>query len=640
MKNLLLITLLSLSSLGKANLIVVDSNKDTIAVDGECTLREALTAANFDIFIADCNATGLGDDLIWVLLEATNDGIQLDNQLPIIDGVDIQGPGADSLVLFPAVGNNEHIFQINTDRDVSLKDFRIGGSKSSAVDVVNVRDFEIANMKFLSNTAGSSGTYGGAIHADMVSGDTESIAELLINDTLFSANGAGFGGALAVSGRYTVTINNSQFNQNSSTSNGGAIFRQNNSSEVSDIINSDLNITNSQFNSNSSNTLGGAISLDLAKLDINTSVFYENQGQNVIDVFRSLSVIENSLFAENPVNTVIRHRNFNGSTVSTELSLSFNTFVDNQNFDVENSSGGALLETYLYANAFANTNATNRCSGAGTSSLGFNVERFGSSCTSHPGDMPNTNPMLLPLGLYDGNVLIAPPSPISPLVDAASGCDSNDLSGIGRQHDGDGSGTAECDIGAVERPDAYGLTVDFSGNGEGQVYLDEFNLNCPVAGTCYWPLPQSESYLLSAQAESGSTFNTWMGDCSGNSNCSITMSEAKFATADFELLSNPVNLAVNVFKTVNTLGADIVSNPVGIDCGQICSFDFEEQQEVVLTITPHSNSIVDDLDGCDMDAEDNSVWTCTIFLGVNDTEVNVYLAENADYIFFSGFETP
>ncbi|MCB1582511.1 MAG: CSLREA domain-containing protein, partial [Xanthomonadales bacterium] len=91
-KNALIILFLSFFTwTTQANLIVVNSNQDTIAADGNCTLREALTAANFDISVDQCG-TGLGDDLIWLLISASNDAIQLSNQLPIIDGVEIQGP--------------------------------------------------------------------------------------------------------------------------------------------------------------------------------------------------------------------------------------------------------------------------------------------------------------------------------------------------------------------------------------------------------------------------------------------------------------------------------------------------------------------------------------------------------------------
>ncbi len=633
MKKIILITWLLLSSFTQANLLVVDSNEDVIQVDNNCTLREALTAANFDITVDQCG-TGSGDDLIWVLLGTSGDAIQLNNQLPIIDGVNIQGPGVDNLVLLPAAGNNGHAFQINTDRDVTLQDFRIGGTQSSAVDVVNVRDLTIADMRFLNNTAGSSGSYGGAIHADLFE-DTQSIESLIINNTEFTANSAGSGGALAVSGVFSVTINDSKFNQNSSTGSGGAIYRHNNSSNVSDIVDSMLTINNTQFNTNASNTTGGAVSIDLASLNISQALFYANQGQNVLNISRGLTTIQNSLFAENPVTRVVSHKNFNGSTVFTELTLSFNTFLDNLNLDVENSNGGADLTTYLFANAF-DSNQAIKCQGAGTTSLGQNMEKNGVSCSMGNNDIPNTDPMLLPLALYDGDVLIAPPSPISPLVDTGSGCSNNDLSGEGRERDGDGDGINDCDIGAIERPDAYLLSVDLTGNGDGQVNLNEFAMVCYSPGVCAWPLEQGLTYTLEPVVDNGSQFVGWGGSCSGTGNCQVTMDSAKNVTAEFALVSDPVTLTLNKIKTENYLNATVHSNPIGISCGAFCSFDFQENETVVLTANPASDTIVDSWDNCHEVSMDG--LSCTIHLGSMDEQVDIYLDKNPDIIFKNTFE--
>lgn len=633
MKSVITAILLWLSGITQANLLVVDSNEDVIQVDNNCTLREAITAANFDITVDQCG-TGLGDDLIWVLLGTSGDAIQLDNQLGIIDGVEIQGPGADKLVLLPSAGHNGRIFQINTDRDVALKDFRIGGAQTSAIDVVEVRDLTIEDMRFLNNSAGSN-NIGGAIYADSIGGQTVSIDELIINNTLFSGNSAQSGGALAVSGIYPVTINNAVFENNSSTGSGGAIIRQNNSHIISDIINSKLIINNTQFNANVSNTNGGAIAIDLAFLDINESLFYQNDGNNVIDISRNLSYINNSLFAENTANKVIRHRNFSSNTVETELTLAFNTFLDNQNLDVENTTTGGTLTTYLLANVFDGDDSFH-CQGAGNISLGDNFQRSGSDCAQGVNDFPGTDPELLPLDTYGGAVLMAPPSPVSPLVDAGSGCGANDLSGEGRSRDGDADGNDDCDVGAVERPDAHLLTVDVTGNGNGQVDLSGFYIVCYSSEVCGWPLEQGATYTIEPVADTGSQFVQWGGACSGSGNCQVTMDSAKSVTAEFVLVSNPVTLTLNKFKTENYLEAAVHSNPIGISCGAFCSFDFQENDTVVLTANPDSDTVVDSWDNCHDVSIDG--LSCTIHLGSMDEVVAIYLDKNPDIIFKSSFD--
>lgn len=635
MKKIMSTLLLVISLSSHANLLIVDSNEDVIQVDNNCTLREAITAANFDITVDQCG-TGLGDDLIWVLFGTSGDAIQLNSILGIIDGVEIQGPGADNLVLVPANGHDEHIFQINTDRDVTLKGFRIGGAQSSAIEVVNVDDLVIEDMRFLNNTAGGSGTYGGAIHADLFE-DTLSINSLTIDNTEFTANSAGIGGALAISGIYTVTINNTVFQSNSSTGSGGAITRLNNSHLIEDIIDSKLIINNGQFNANVSNTNGGAIAIEFAFLEINESLFYQNDGNNVIDISRNLSYINNSLFAENTTDKVIRHRTFNNSNEETELTLAFNTFLDNQNLDIENITTGAPLTTYLLANVFDGDDSFH-CQGTGNVSLGDNFQRSGSDCAQGINDFPGTDPELLPLDTYGGDVLIAPPSPVSPLVDAGSGCDTNDLSGEGRSRDGDADGNDDCDIGAVERPDAHLLTVDVTGNGNGQVDLSGFYIVCYTSETCGWPLEQGATFTLEPVADTGSQFVQWGGACSGTGNCTVTMDSAKSVTAEFALVSNPVNLTVETYKTENYLSATVHSNPIGISCEPFCSFDFQENETVVLTANLAPDTIVDSWDNCHEVSMDG--LSCTIHLGSMDEVVDIYLDKHPDIIFKNTFESP
>ncbi|MCX7553214.1 hypothetical protein OS175_04945 [Marinicella sp. S1101] len=632
MKKLPLMILLVISLNTDANLLVVDSNQDVIQVDGNCTLREAITAANFDITVDQCG-TGFGDDLIWVLLGTSGDAIQLSNQLGITDGVEIQGPGADQLVLFPSNDHTGHVFQINTNRDVVLKDFRIGGAQASAVDVVNVDELDVDGVRFLNNTAGGSGTFGGAIHADTDSGDTLSINRLTVINSQFINNSAGAGGAMAISGAFPVSITDVVFDNNSALIGGGALFRQNNSREV---FNTSLNITNSQFLNNSSNTIGGAITLDLGFMNIDRSLFHNNQGQSVLYISRSVTEIENSLLAENPVNEVILHRNFSNSPDPTEMTLAFNTFLDNQNLDIENNGSGGSLATYLLANVFDSAQLNN-CQGPGTVSLGFNVERLGATCAIGGSDYFGTDPELLPLGLYDGDVLIAPPSPISPLIDAAgSQCNDFDLSGIGRPRNGDAVGTATCDIGAVERPNAHLLSLVTAGNGSGQINLDEFAMVCYTPDDCDWPLQQNLSYTLQPIADSGSQFTGWSGACNGTGNCQVTMDSAKNVTAEFTALINTVSLDLQTFQTENFQSVTVTSDPAGIECGNTCAFEFEANEAVTLTANPAGNTIVDYWDGCDLESNDG--LECTVFLGNNDQTVQIYLDTNTDVIFVSNFD--
>lgn len=628
MKNVLLALLLYVTNAQSA-LIVVNSNQDAITNDGNCTLREALTAANFNVSIDLCSA-GSGDDLIWLLLNANNESIQLDSILPIIGGVEIQGPGADSLVLFPANGNNDHIFQVNTDRDVSIKDFRIGGANSSAIDVVNVDGLLIEDMRFLNNTADSGNNYGGAIHADAQDGTTESINSLVIESSFFQGNSAEYGGAVSAGGSYEFIVNNSVFNQNTSTATGAAIYRYYRSNgNIEDIITS---VNNSQFIANEG---AGTISLLQQTLDINESLFQNNAGTATISALNARGTVQNSIFADRSQGNSIFITGI-PSALASIVNVEFNTFINQSNaVDV---LVGTIAEAMITGNAFAGSNPVS-CQVINNFSLisnGYNLEAAGSSCALNNTDIANTDAELMPLNQYDGDVIIAPPFPLSPLVDAGLGCNNNDISGEGRSKDGDADGQNRCDIGAVERPNAHNLFVGFDGNGAGEINLIDFALTCQSSSDCIWPLPQNETFSLSVSPEIGSTFIQWGLACSGDTFCDITMDNFKFLSAEFASLSTPVTLTVNKDLEVPGLIATVSSSPAGINCGDFCGADFMESDVIELNAFIGEDTVIDTWTGCDVIS--NGVGTCTVTMGTENRAVTLLLMQDPDIIFKSGFD--
>jgi CSLREA domain-containing protein len=618
MKNIVLcILLIAAMFQSPAAVIVVNGNGDTVDPnDGKCTLREALLATNFNVVANECGSGQAApvQDVIELLPSVMNDAIQTASTLGIIEAVSIEGPGAEQLLILPATGHNGHIFQINTTGQdaVHFSGFRIGGARSSAVDIVACDEVIFDGVNFLSNTASASDSFGGAING-------VSVGWLRVYNSAFSNNQADRGGAIYLDDTL-MEIENSVFTANTAT-NGGAIYNYGtfNSGVVSVLIHQ------SHFSANQ-NTL----TLGNHKIAVSESVFYQNNGGSVFySEFNNGSII-NSLFAENTANVVIHQNDI------SQLTVSWNTFVDNQGFEISSTLGS---NPPVQRNAFSTTNG---CTEDGSSSPSYsrNVDS-GDSCSGiFNYDIRNTDPLLLPVAYYGGNVLIAPPSPISPLVDvdASTACDalSTDLSGEGRSRDGDADGMAACDIGAVERPVAYNLNVDIIGNGDGQVDLVEFAMVCYSPDVCDWPLQQGLTFLLEPVADNGSQFVGWTGACSGNGNCLVTMNSAQNVTAEFASVINPVTLTLNTVRTDNYLDANVTSNPIGISCGATCSFDFAENETVVLTANPQSDTIVDFWDNCHQVSMDG--LSCTIHLGSMDDQVDIYLDTNPDIIFKDTFD--
>lgn len=116
--------------------------------------------------------------------------------------------------------------------------------------------------------------------------------------------------------------------------------------------------------------------------------------------------------------------------------------------------GGTYVGTFTLKNTIiANSTASTNCAaGVRITSAGHNLDS-GTTCgIVGPGDMQNTMPLLGPL-TNNGGFTPTHALPVgSPAIDAGdnTGCPATDQRGISRPADGNGDGTAICDIGAYE----------------------------------------------------------------------------------------------------------------------------------------------------------------------------------------------
>jgi len=163
----------------------------------------------------------------------------------------------------------------------------------------------------------------------------------------------------------------------------------------------------------------------------------------------------------------------------------------------------------------------------------------------------------------------------------------------------------------------YGLTVSKSGTGTGSVTSSPGGIVC--GGTCAVSFKAAATVTLTANADAGSTFTGWSGDCSGTATCTVTLDAAKSVAANFD----QILFGVSVSKT-GAGGGTITSSPAGIDCGATCTADFPAGSIVTLTPAADGTSIFAGWSGAC-----TGTGTCTVTVdAIRSAAANFDVAQN------------
>ena len=120
----------------------------------------------------------------------------------------------------------------------------------------------------------------------------------------------------------------------------------------------------------------------------------------------------------------------------------------------------------------------------------------------------------------------------------------------------------------------YFLRVLINGNGTVDGNVGVYNSNSTAT--------------LTATPDAGSTFGGWGGDCSScgnNTTCNVVMNADKTCVAIFQYFQYKLTVSKS-----GTGSGTITSNPAGINCGTICSANFDPGTFVTLTATPDAGS--------------------------------------------------
>lgn len=274
-----------------ASSMTVTTLDDTIAADGFCSLREAMTNANNNnqSGSTECTAGSAGLDTITFSVTGT---ITLGSQLPAItETLTINGPGAslltisgNNLVRIMAVnagtlnlsnvtlangngiGVNGGAIRNNATLVVTNTTFYSNTTEGNGGAVSNNGTASFANSSFISNTSPFTltGGFGGAINSGA------GAISLMITNTNFYTNSAAIDGGGVRVGLGTATIVNSTFSGNSAPDGGG--IQTGNSATLA--------VSNTSFYSNTASNSGGGINIGLTKMTIANSTFSGNSAQS------------------------------------------------------------------------------------------------------------------------------------------------------------------------------------------------------------------------------------------------------------------------------------------------------------------------------------------------------------------------
>ncbi len=247
--------------------ITVDTTADDITVNGNCTLREAIEAANTDAAVDGCTA-GSGDDTITLAAdtyELTIAGADEDaNQtgdLDISSNITIQGDGAETTIIQggPSAGNGiDRVFHITaagstvTLNDVTVRYGEVGIGNNGG-GIFNTGTLNIARSTIDSNEASF---FGGGIYN---TGTLNVFRSAIINNDSTNA-GSGYGGGFYNDGATaTANIANSTISGNTVTQSGGALRNSNGATNLTNVTITDNTAGQGAIAGNDTITIKGTI---------------------------------------------------------------------------------------------------------------------------------------------------------------------------------------------------------------------------------------------------------------------------------------------------------------------------------------------------------------------------------------------
>ncbi|MGF1473226.1 MAG: choice-of-anchor Q domain-containing protein [Rubrobacteraceae bacterium] len=420
----------------------LDDPGDGTCDDSECTLREAIDAAN-----------GNGEaDTITFTVTGEIELVDSEGDLDIGDDLTIEGPGSDQLTVRQTV-EDERVFQIAGGAEVTIEGIMITGGDADGSGQADE---------------------GGGIYNE---------GTLTVNSSTISGNSADGDGGGIYEEEATLTVNDSAVRGNSAGSNGGGIYEE----EATLTVNDSAVRGNSAFAGGGIYNLAGTLTVDRSTISGNSvdgssgGIYSQTTGvSDQVPDPTERTTITNSTISGNTADADDDgiggrggvYNNF-GLTIIEYTTITNNTAPEGRVGGVT-TYGDEVTRTEVGSSIIAANNGSD----VGYSdppvnpfvSLGYNVigDGEGAEAFTGPNDIRGVDdPDLGPLANNGGPTQTHALQSGSEAIDrvAAGECPppNIDQRGVSRPKDGDGNGSGRCDSGSFEKkpppPDKANLSL-------------------------------------------------------------------------------------------------------------------------------------------------------------------------------------
>lgn len=462
-----------------ATLLVTTTN-DVIASDGQCTLREAIIAANTDSAFNDCPA-GSGADIITfdaslpvptvftLTLSGTDEDLSFTGDLDVLGLLTIAGTSSSNIILD---GNGaDRILDVRPGADLTISGVTVrNGNPIGSVEGGGIRvqaSLTMSNSVITDNQAGGIFNNGGGVVLTAVTVSNNSGGQGIQNlnqavltfnggevigntsggianatstaslSDLVVSNNSGSGGVTNSGGTLShLTLSQSSVISNTAV-NGGGVFNSG-VGAITDII--DTMIT-----ANSATASGGGI-YNNGTMIVNGSTLNLNQARSGggIDHNGTSLQMTNDTISGNSASDNGGGLYNRGSATLTHITLDGNTANGPETGgNIFNDEALLTLQNSIVAHSAADGNCF--YSGGFVTSSGNNLDDGNTCAFGYVGDQINTDPLLGSLANNGGPTLTHALLPGSPAIGQGndSFCTAEDQRGFTRP-------LMACDIGAYE----------------------------------------------------------------------------------------------------------------------------------------------------------------------------------------------